>query len=166
MKNLHGRDMDGLILCVSIVVGIVVLITLIRLPSLVLSSRDGRKGRTIQVTILTARLLIILMTLGYAGNYMLDVRQRSHASTWHSAQSDMDRRYIARYAYLWNDKVLLRVYDTETNRLLAERTYYYLGAADLLWTDHSLIYDTSAEGSDGEIILPPSLYDRITAQLP
>ncbi|MCX4174426.1 MULTISPECIES: hypothetical protein [Paraburkholderia] len=166
MKGLQGYSESMLMLCILAIVVTVTLVSFVRSVMFIFSSGDGRTMRTRQIALLTAERLAIVVALAYTGNYLLDVRQRSHAATWHNVPSDTDARYTASYSYLWNNKILLRLYDAKSKKLLAERTHFNLDAPNLAWTDHSLIYDTSADGDDGEISLPPSLLDTLLAKLP
>ncbi|MBC8740148.1 hypothetical protein OKW30_005434 [Paraburkholderia sp. Clong3] len=114
-----------------------------------------------------ARVFIVTMSaiiaLG-AVQYRSAVTQMKGA-TFHDEKSD-DGKYIARYAYLPRDRIALRLYRATTAELLAARVYRYPERIRLFWTEDSLIYDTSAEGDDGEIELPPSWWDRAKAKLP
>jgi hypothetical protein len=101
-------------------------------------------------------------------NYYQDASVRAKVTKFHRELSDDEANkgeYMAEYAYLPLDRILLRVYRTSDMELLAERTYLYLDAARLTWTKNSLIYDTSIDNG-GEINLPPTLYDRLMAKLP
>ncbi|MGF6640667.1 hypothetical protein [Paraburkholderia sp. MM6662-R1] len=106
---------------------------------------------------LPARVFIVTMSaiiaLG-AVQYRSAVTQIKGA-TFHDQKSD-DGKYIARYAYLPRHRIALRLYRATTAELLAERVYRYPERIRLFWTEDYLIYDTSAEGGDGEIELPPS----------
>jgi hypothetical protein len=146
MKWLHGYSEGMLMLGTIIVIAVVAVVGFSRWFLFIFSSRDGRAARARQMVRLTVKRVAIVVVLGYAGNYLLDVRQRSHSTTGQNVPSDVDARYAASYSYLWNDKILLRLYDVQSKKLLAERTYSYLDEAKLVWTDHSLIYDTSADG--------------------
>ncbi|MFM0731562.1 hypothetical protein PQQ52_13850 [Paraburkholderia sediminicola] len=169
MMGMQGYSEGMLMFCTFAIVATVATVAsvgFVRSLMFIFSSRDGRTMRTRQIALLTAKRFAILVALGYTGNYLLDVRQRSHAATWHNVPPGADARYTASYSYLWNDKILLRLYDAQSRKLLAERTYFNLDTANLVWTDHSLIYDTSANGDAGEISLPPSLLDNLRAKLP
>ncbi|WP_322023121.1 hypothetical protein [Burkholderia sp. BCC1977] len=110
--------------------------------------------------------LAIVTVLFCAGSYYKDARVRAHATRFDSELStNGGGRYTAQYAYLGADRILLRLYRTSDMRLLAERTYEYPDSVRLVWTKESLIFDT-AVGSDGEIRLPPTRFDRFKAMLP
>ena len=76
--------------------------------------------------------------------------------------------YTARYAWVSHDVLLLRIYRTGGTTILAERLYLAPGDDKLVWTENSVIYDTS--GSDwlfgGSIQLPPTRWDRVLTYLP
>ncbi|WP_141754999.1 hypothetical protein [Burkholderia plantarii] len=78
-------------------------------------------------------------------------------------EASLNGDYFAEYAYLPRGKILLRLYDAHSKNLLAERLYDYQDRIRLAWTKNSLIYDTSAEGDDGEIKLPPGFWDKLEA---
>ncbi|NIF78523.1 hypothetical protein F3J20_14200 [Paraburkholderia sp. Cy-641] len=61
---------------------------------------------------------------------------------------------------------MIRVYDRNGSRLLAERTYVDLSddPVRLYWEQDSLQYPEN--DNLGTIKLPPSLYDRFMAKLP
>ncbi|MEK7889349.1 hypothetical protein AAB992_19770 [Burkholderia contaminans] len=104
--------------------------------------------------------------LGCAGSYYQDAHVRAQATQFDTELSTNDGgNYTAQYTYLPGDRILLRLYRTSGMRLLAERTYTYPDAVRLVWTKESLIFD-SAVDSDGEIRLPPTLFDRFKAMLP
>ena len=54
----------------------------------------------------------------------------------------------------------------DESHLLAERTHHYLASPRLRWTRDELIFDTSKDGSDGAVSLPPTAWDHFMAQLP
>ncbi|MBI0329604.1 hypothetical protein [Burkholderia plantarii] len=80
-----------------------------------------------------------------------------------SRETSLSGDYFAEYAYLPRDKILLRLYDAHSKSLLTERLYDYQDKIRLAWTKNSLIYDTSAEGDNGEIKLPPGFWDKFKA---
>lgn len=103
--------------------------------------------------------------------YLLDVENRSHAKNWLVEVSASDGgRYTAKYAYVGDHSALLRLYDTKSGELLAERTYLELDGVSLRWKTNYVIYSTSDDSLfgyyDGAINLPPGIVDRIAANLP
>ncbi|WP_232036232.1 hypothetical protein [Burkholderia stabilis] len=123
-----------------------------------------------------ARMKPAMKALGYgvaavtilicAGSYYQDAHVRARATQFDTELSRNDGgRYTAQYAYLAGDRILLRLYRTSDMRLLAERTYAYPDSVRLVWTKGSLIFDAAVD-SDGEIKLPPTLFDRFKAMLP
>ena len=82
---------------------------------------------------------------------------------WNLVPDTLETLYVARFCYLTRDTVLLRIHDSQGQRLLAERTYLNLGLARFHWTPGELNYDTSTGES---ISLPPSRLDGWRARLP
>ncbi|WP_242540448.1 hypothetical protein [Trinickia mobilis] len=131
---------------------------------------SGREGRGVRLKTALKKLgtwLGSIFVVCTSWNYYQDATDRAEVTKFHSELSYNDAHkgeYMAEYAYLPRNRILLRVYRTSDMSLLAERTYSYPDAARLTWTKNSLLYDTSID--DGRISLPPTLYDRITARLP
>ncbi len=135
----------------------------------VFSGKTGRKARFkkagIRIVLGTALFLLVVFSL----RYQADARERINAHMSGESISDEDGGlYIARYAYLGNREILLRVYRRSDMTLLAERTYLELDRVKLTWTINKdkLIYDTSASDGKGYIDLPPTLKDRFLAKFP
>jgi hypothetical protein len=127
--------------------------------------RAGRLKKTLKNLVVGLGGLFLLIA---SFVYYQNASTRAKASDFHREASDSDGGlYTAKYAYLSRDRILLRLYRTSDMKLLAERTYSYPEAARLVWGKEVLIYDTSEDADGGgEIKLPPSLYDRLTAHLP
>ncbi|WP_230939406.1 hypothetical protein [Burkholderia diffusa] len=132
--------------------------------------QPGKNARATRLTMMTRRLgagLCVMFLVGACWSYYRAADARGAATKFHTVRSEEDGGiYTARYAYLTRDRILLRVYRTSDNTLLAERTYWYPDAARLIWTKDSLIYDTAVSGDDGLMRLPPSFIDRLLAKLP
>uniref|UniRef100_UPI001F5CE6B4 hypothetical protein n=1 Tax=Trinickia mobilis TaxID=2816356 RepID=UPI001F5CE6B4 len=129
---------------------------------------SGGEGRVVRLKTALRKLGIWLgsiFVVCVAWSYGQDVTDRAEATKFERELSDYSTNkgeYMAEYAYLPRNRILLRVYRTSDMSLLAERTYSYPDAVKLAWTDDALIYDTTG----GMLSLPPTLYDRITARLP
>lgn len=145
---------------------LLLIMTLVVALGYIMHSKQGRLGRLKFAGRKTIISVVVVALFFVAVNYQLAVRARASAVTFHTERSTEDGGlYTARYAYLANGMILLRVYRTANMTLRAERTYRYDDAARLVWTKPRLIYDT-ASGSGGSVALPPPLYDRIMAHLP
>ncbi|TKC92683.1 hypothetical protein FAZ69_00205 [Trinickia terrae] len=146
----------------------VLLIALLVVVAYVFSDREGRSVRLkIALRKLGIRLGSIFVVC-VAWNYYQDATDRAEVTKFHRELSDdaaHKGEYTAEYAYLPQNRILLRVYRTADMSLLAERTYAYPDAARLTWTADSLIYDTAMD-TGGELSLPPTLFDKIMARLP
>jgi len=115
------------------------------------------------------RLLLAVLFLGVALDYLCDARSRSGADKWIVESSVWDNgTYTARYAYLDRRTGLLRLYETKSGRLLAERTFIYPDKIRLDWEPGMVVYSTNESSflHDGAIEFPPSTLDRILAFFP
>jgi hypothetical protein len=165
MMGMQGYAQGMVMFNGLVLIAIIMLIAVARSLTSIFSERTGRGVRAMNILRVSIRRVVIAVVLGFIANYALDVRLRSHTGSCRSEHSDIEGQpYTATYCLLWNDNVLLRLYDTNTEKLLAERTYYYLDFPKLTWTKDSLIYDTSSE--NGEIRFPPTLIDRLRAKFP
>ncbi|WP_257128106.1 hypothetical protein [Burkholderia sp. MSMB1072] len=154
MVALAAIALFGIAVCVSIVV----------LYSL--AHQDGRAVRMKSGMKALGFGVAVVAFLGCAGSYYQDAHVRARATQFDTELSRSDGgRYTAQYTYLAGDRILLRLYRTSDMRLLAERTYEYPDSVRLIWTKDSLIFDAAVD-SDGEIKLPPTLFDRFKAMLP
>ncbi|MCA8009215.1 hypothetical protein KPB04_10500 [Burkholderia cenocepacia] len=154
MVALAAIALFGIAVCVLIVV----LYSLAHQEGRAARMKSGMKALGFGVAVVTA--------LGCAGSYYQDAHVRARATQFDTELSTNDGgRYTAKYTYLAGDRILLRLYRTSDMRLLAERTYEYPESIRLVWTKEFLIFDTAVD-SDGEIKLPPTLFDRLTAMLP
>ncbi len=155
----------GMLLIFSMIAFLVILIVT------VIYVFSGREGRGVRLKTALRKLGIWLgsiFVVCVAWSYYRDATDRAEVTKFQRVLSDdpaYKGEYMAEYAYLPRNRILLRVYRTADMSLLAERTYSYPDAARLTWTEDSLIYDTAMD-SGGELSLPPTLYDRITAWLP
>jgi hypothetical protein len=123
-------------------------------------ARLKKAGRRIAIT---GSLLLLVL----AFKYQADARARTNAHVSGQSISTPDGGlYLATYAYLGREEVLLRLYRRNDMALIAERTYTELDEVGLVWNTDKLIYDTSAFDGHGYIDLPPTLLDRILAQFP
>ncbi|WP_257127956.1 hypothetical protein [Burkholderia sp. MSMB1835] len=144
--------------------GIAVCLLIVVLYSL--AHQEGRAARMKSGLKALGFGVAVVTFLGCAGSYYQDARIRARATQFDTELSRNDGgRYTAQYSYLARDRVLLRLYRTSDMRLLAEQTYEYPDSVRLVWTKDSLIFDAAVDG-DGEIKLPPTLFDRFKAMLP
>lgn len=116
-----------------------------------------------------AAKVILLIFIIVALLYHRDVNRRSTAKNWDSQLStEDDGIYTAKYTYLKSDVMLIRLYRTGEETLLAERTFDHSDMPRVFWTKDKLIYSTNDSSMfyDGFINLPPTWIDRLLAQLP
>ncbi|MBP0715225.1 hypothetical protein ABXK61_18150 [Burkholderia sola] len=152
---------------VSIVIASIAMIRALRF---IWSGQAGQTQRASRIVFASVRRVVItlavLMVLGMAWRYWLDARLRGACSPRDQVtEYAPDGRYVAQYCY-FRDTIILRLYSNDVTRLLAERTYRDTSGTlvSLTWTKDALIYP---KGDNLETIgLPPSLYDRLAAQLP
>jgi hypothetical protein len=146
---------------------VVILLCLLMTALYVFSARTERKARLKRAgkKILIGSTLFLLVA--FVLKYQADARVRSNAHmSGQSISTNDGGLYIARYAYLGREEVLLRVYRRSDMTLIAERIYSELDEVGLVWTTDKVIYDTSAFDGKGYIDLPPTLLDRILAKFP
>jgi hypothetical protein len=136
----------------------------------IVSRRDGRSQRAQQmIKVLLKRIVVgvaAAAVLVFAWSYWDRARLRSlvRPSDCDTVQS-ADGRYRVRSCYL-GSKIILRLYEGGSQRLIAERTYsdYSHDPVRLYWEEGALQYEDGDEL--GTIALPPSMYDRLLAKLP
>jgi hypothetical protein len=153
----------AMVVCAMVVILLYLLVAILY----VFSGKTGRKARLKKAGIRGVFGTTLFLVAVFALRYQADARERANAHISGESISDEDGGpYIARYAYLGNREVLLRVYRRSDMSLIAERTYSELDEVKLAWTTDELIYDTSAFDGKGYIDLPPTLLDRILAKFP
>lgn len=102
-------------------------------------------------------------------NYYGDASRRSTAEDWSiQTSTEDDGIYTTKYTYLTSHIMVIRLYKTGENTLLAERTFDHSDMPRVFWTKDKLIYSTNDSSMlyDGFINLPPTWIDRLLAQLP
>jgi len=133
----------------------------------VYSGRTGRRERAQGLALATVRQLLVLVCLWTAIVYASGAWERAGAHNCRRVPSgDVLARYAAEYCYLSQDRILLRVYSTHSNAILARRTYSGAAPARLRWERDVLVYDPAAPEGRGHVKLPPTLRDRLLARLP
>ena len=132
-------------------------------------TRQGERAMAWKIAKKSVRRIAIVVVLGSAVKYWMDVGLRSKA---HECQkkASASGRYMAELCLLqWNpgdeSEYRGRVYDARNGQLLVERTFR-TPVPELAWgKDENVSF--SRGGDDSSLVtLPPSLYDRLTAQLP
>lgn len=117
----------------------------------------------------TIRKIIYFISFCAVINYYGDASRRAHAKQWESQISTKDGGiYTARYTSLTSEIMLIRLYRTGENKLLAERTFNHSDMPRIFWTENFLLYDSNDLSIfyDGAISLPPTWIDTLLAQLP
>ncbi|WP_050810637.1 hypothetical protein [Burkholderia ambifaria] len=156
-----------LLASISIVIASIAMVRALRF---IRSGDDGRTQRACRMFFVSIRRITVtfaaLIVLGVAWRYWHEARLRAACGPRDQVtEYSPDGRYLAKYCY-FRDTIILRLYDSDNTRLIAERTYHDASGVlvSLTWIPDALIYP---EGDNLETIkLPPSLYDRILTQLP
>ena len=116
-----------------------------------------------------ARMTFWTVLICASFNYYGDASRRETAHGWQTQTSTKDEGiYTAKNTSLGSEIMLIRLYKTGANTLLAERTYDSMDIPRVFWTKDKLIYSTNDSSMfyDGAINLPPSWIDKVLAQLP
>lgn len=112
--------------------------------------------------------LAAFAALVFLCRYLSDAHTRATRAPdcrWNAVPNPNNTPYSARFCYLDKETVLLRVYDTKGQALLAERSFFELDRPRFHWESNALGYnDRNYDG--GEIALPPTLLERLRVKLP
>jgi hypothetical protein len=122
---------------------------------------------SVQLIFLVSRWVIGLTLIFVFSRYLIDAQERRRGEAdcvWEAVLNYEDMPYSARWCKLNREKVMLRIFDVEGRRLLAERTFFQQDWPNFYWRSDALGYDTEPHG--GLIALPPSVLDRWRAKLP
>lgn len=120
------------------------------------------------ITKVMAAIILLLTLICIAVPYAVDADRRVHAQDWIYEKSTEDHgKYTAKMA-VFKEETYLKLYETSTGELLAERLYYHGDIMRLLWSKDSLGYTTNEDTLlyDGSIKLPPGKFDKILTYLP
>lgn len=118
-----------------------------------------------RISIICLLLVFSFFILFYSG----EVSRRNRASDWQFEKSIFDDgRYTAKYGYVGRGAALLRIYETKSDRLLAERQFHAAVPVKLIWMPAGVQYSTNDDSwfYEGVINLPPDRIDRLLAHLP
>ncbi|AOJ32920.1 hypothetical protein [Burkholderia metallica] len=158
----------------AIVLPVIVLASIVRLLNSFLSG-SGSWADVVakEVWIFIRRAFVsaaVVTVLGFGWSYWKDVQLRAICdSRTQKIERSPHGGYWARYCY-FGDTIVLRLYDREGERLVAERTYRDGSRipVELHWAKEALMYPQGLEFGEtfGEISLPPTLLDRMMARLP
>lgn len=133
----------------------------------VMATPDGRRARARRMALVTAGRLLALGGIWTAIAYGHGVSERAGAHNCRRLPAvDAAARYSAEYCYLGRERVLLRIYGQERDRLLAHRTFTSTGPVQFSWDGQAVVFDPAAPGRKGRLALPPTLGDRLLARLP
>jgi hypothetical protein len=100
-------------------------------------------------------------------NYAVEARKRvakTESCNWNAVPNHRRAPFSAKFCYLNYDTILLKLYDEEQKRLLAERVFFENDRPDFYWKSDALGYGSETYG--GVIALPPTTLDRWRAKLP
>lgn len=106
-----------------------------------------------------ARMTFWTVLICASFNYYGDASRRSTAEDWSiETSTEDDGIYTTKYTYLTSHIMVIRLYKTGENTLLAERTFDHSDMPRVFWTKDKLIYCTNDSSMfyDGAINLPPS----------
>ncbi len=133
----------------------------------VMATPDGRRARARRMALVGAGRLLTLGGIWTAIAYGHGATERAGAHNCRRLPAvDAAARYAAEYCYLGRERVLLRIYGPERDRLLARRTFTSAGPVRLSWDGQAVVFDPAAPGKKGRLALPPTLGDRLLAWLP
>jgi len=133
-------------------------------PFAVFGVRVKRRTRLRRMAKHCAAVVISTIAAWLIADYLWLAQLRPTAHGCHSDVSD-NGEYVATRCLLNAGQDYLRLYESRTGRLIADRTYS-CDPADpkLIVLDH-IVFDGCAH-DDSAIKLPPSLLDRLRAKLP
>lgn len=120
-------------------------------------------AKCVSIFATTVALIIV------ASSYYYEVRHRKAAREWDISISTEDNgKYTAKYNYMSERLIYLKIYETATEELLATRTYDSGDIARLYWFKDHLTYSTydTSMFYDGSINLPPTKMDKLLTYLP
>ncbi|MFL9960591.1 hypothetical protein PQR02_05530 [Paraburkholderia sediminicola] len=133
----------------------------------VFSRKTERKARLEKAGRRIAIVGSLFLLLVLALKYQADARARTNAPVSGQSISTPDGGlYLATYAYLGREEVLLRLYRRNDMALIAERTYTELDEVGLVWNTDKLIYDTSAFDGHGLYRLAASAFGSNPCPIP
>ena len=169
MMGMQGYN-EGMTAFYALALGaLVVLVSLASSLIAIFSESTGREARTRRIVGLWGKRTAIVIILALAASYWAGARQRSKATGCDKVPSNSGR-YVAELCLLqWNPSgnsdYLGRVYEAKTGKLLARREFSSPVPELSWWKDESLSFERGGDDSS-RIKLPPSLYDRLLAELP
>ena len=128
-----------------------------------MNSSSGRRRLKRSAKII-ATLIFLPLLAGLTANYvwLSEIRKTTHAC---DTQESDDGKYLVTQCLLNASYLYLRVNDSETKRLLADRTYTCRPADSKLIVDNTIVFD-GCEYNASKIELRPSLLDWFRAKLP
>ncbi len=110
------------------------------------------------------RLVILIFGAWYVLAYGYVALQRSRAQ---HCEREVHGNYIAERCALHPEFwMLFRLYDAQSGKLLADRTYDDPTFSAPIWESDRVYYDFSPKAGDGSVTLPPSWLDGLLAKLP
>lgn len=110
------------------------------------------------------RLAILICSAWYVLVYGYVALQRSRAQ---HCEREVHGKYIAERCMLGPEFwMVFRLYDAQSGKLLAERTYDDPTFPVLIWENDRVYYDLSPKAGEGSVTLPPSWLDGWRARLP
>ncbi|MCA3640653.1 MAG: hypothetical protein IOC33_15890 [Burkholderia sp.] len=172
--NINESGMWLMLALLAIALPVIVLASIVRLLNAFLSgSRGWTDVVAKEVWIFLRRAFVsaaVAAVLGFGWGYWKDVQLRAICdSRTQKIERSPHGGYWARYCYS-GDTIVLRLYDREGERLVAERTYRDGSRlpVELHWAKEALMYPQGLEFGEtsGEISLPPTFLDRMMARLP
>ncbi|MDQ0138812.1 hypothetical protein [Cupriavidus necator] len=138
-----------------------------RAVAYIMASPYGRKARARQMMLVSTGRLLAVGGIWTAIVYGHGASERAGAHNCRRVPAvDAAARYAAEYCYLGGERILLRIYGAERDRVLAHRTFTSAGPVRLSWDGQGVVFDPAAPGRKGRLALPPALHERLLARLP
>jgi hypothetical protein len=142
-------------------------LALLRAVIYVMATPNGRKARAQRLALVAAGRMLAVGGIWTAIVYGHGASERAGAHNCRRLPAvDAAARYAAEYCHLGRERVLLRIYGAERDRVLAHRTFTSSSPVRLSWDGQAVVYDPAAPGKKGRLALPPTLGDRLLARLP
>ncbi|WP_434114827.1 hypothetical protein [Paraburkholderia caffeinilytica] len=169
MMGMQGYSEGMMVFYALVLIALVVLVSFVRSVVIIFSQSTGRAARCRHIGALWARRIASAAVLWIIVNYWISADLRSKARDCSKTSSD-GGRYTAELCLLrWNpggdSDYIGRVYNAKDGELLAERTFRTPVPELSWWKDENVSF--SRGGDDSSLVtLPPTLYDRLLAQIP
>jgi hypothetical protein len=126
---------------------------LFEIPIALFGTRKKRGKRAKRATIVTATAIFVPLIIGLLAHYVWLSELRRTVHGCYTEASD-DGKYLATRCFLNSGYFYLRLYDAQTQKLLASTTYKCYPADPKLVVGDNIVFD-GCESDSSEIPLPP-----------